>query len=139
MAEARISRALDTTPEALWRCVRAFGDLRWLPGDTNVTIRGEGVGQVRVIERPWGTVHERLTSLDDATRTLTYTVDEGMPLPVTDYEATIVVSDDAGKGRLTWACRFEPDDGMSEDEIAEDLQTRYGAAIGAIERYLTTR
>jgi len=136
MAEARVSRTLDTTPEALWSCVRAFGDLRWLPGGTDVEIRGEGVGQVRIITRPWGTVHERLTALDDAARTLTYTVDEGMPLPVSDYEATIVVDDDGGKGRVTWSCRFEPDDGVAEDDVAADLQKRYGGAIGAIARHL---
>jgi hypothetical protein len=136
MAEARISRTLDATPDALWRCVRAFGDLRWLRGEGKVEIRGEGIGQVRVVTRPWGTIHERLTSLDDATRTLTYTVDEGMPFPVTDYEATVVVSDDAGRGRLTWFCRFEPDEGVAEREVAEDIEKRYGGAMRAIEAYL---
>jgi len=137
VAEARIVRTLGCSAEALWTCVRAFGDLGWLPGDTQVEIRGDGVGQVRVITRPWGTVHERLTSIDDAARTLTYTVDEGMPLPVTDYEATIVVDDDGGRGRITWACRFRPDAGVAEDEVAEDLEKRYGGAIRAIERHLT--
>lgn len=139
MPEARISRTLDVAPDALWSCVRAFGDLAWLPGDTKMEIRGEGVGQVRIITRPWGTVHERLTAVDDAARTLTYTVDEGMPLPITDYEATIVVDDDGGRGRITWSCRFQPDEGVTEDEVAEDLRKRYGGAIRAIERHLSSR
>ena len=36
-----------------------------LVGGEHVEIRGEGVGQVRIIDRPNGKIHERLTSLDD--------------------------------------------------------------------------
>lgn len=138
MATTQISRTLDTTPDALWRCVRAFGDLSWIPGDVKVEVQGEGVGQVRIIDRPYGKVHEQLTSLDDDARTLTYIVPAGNPLPVTNYEARMTVSDDAGKGRLTWFCAFEPQ-GVSEEEAARDIRERYGAVMKAIEAYLTKR
>lgn len=136
MAETGVARTLDTTPEALWECVRRFGDLSWIPGDLQVEVRGEGVGQVRIVDRPHGAVHERLTSLDDAARTLTYTVPIGNPFPVTDYEATITVSDDAGKGRIAWWCRFECDP-ASEEEIATGLQKRYRGMIGWIGKHLS--
>ena len=48
----------------------------------------------------------------------------------------MTVSDDGGKGRLTWSCVFEPD-GVSQEEAARDLQQRYSAVINLIERYLT--
>ena len=70
------------------------------PADLKVEVRGEGVGQVRIIDLPYGTVHEQLTSLDDDARSLTYIVPAGNPVPVTGYEARMTVSDDAGKGRL---------------------------------------
>jgi len=136
MATTEISRTLDAAPEALWRCVRAFGDLSWAPGDLKVEVRGEGVGQVRIIDRPYGKVHEQLTSLDDEARSLTYIVPEGNPVPVTDYEARMTVSDEAGRGRLTWSCVFEPD-GVSEEEAARDIRRRYSAVIRAIEAHLT--
>lgn len=138
MATARVARTLDTTPDALWRCVRAFGDLSWVPGNPVFEVRGEGVGQLRIIERPHGVVHEQLTSLDDDARTLTYVVPVGNPVPVTDYEARMTVSDDGGKGRLTWSCRFEPD-GVSEREAAADLERRYRGAIAAMEHHLASR
>jgi hypothetical protein len=47
----------------------------------------------------------------------------------------MTVSDDGGKGRLTWSCVFEPN-GVSEEEAARDLQQRYGAVINVIEAYL---
>jgi hypothetical protein len=118
--------------------VRAFGDLSWAPRGLKVEIRGEGVGQVRIVTLPHGEVHEQLTSLDDAARSLTYTAPVGNPVPVTDYEARMTVSDDGGKGRLTWSCVFEPD-GVSEEEAARDLLQRYNAVIKAIEAYLTRK
>jgi hypothetical protein len=135
MLELDVSRTLDTTPDLLWSCVRAFGDVPWIPGGENAEIRGEGVGQVRIFDRPSGKIHERLTSLDDDARTLTYTIPEGMPFPVTDYEATMVVGDDGGRGRLSWSCRFEPD-GVSGDEIARDIEKKFSVLIGRIENHL---
>lgn len=134
MAKLDVSRTLDATPEALWACVRAFGDLRWA-GNVQVEIRGEGVGQVRIVDRPYGQVHERLTSLDDAARTLTYTVPVGLPFPVRDYEARMTVSEDGGRGRLSWSCRFEPD-GASEEEIARGIEKKFLGAMRRIEASL---
>jgi len=138
MATTQVTRTLDTTPDALWRCVRAFGDLPWAPRDLKIEVRGEGVGQVRIIDRRHGRIYEQLTSLDDDARSLTYIVPAGNPVPVTDYEARMTVSDDGGKGRLTWSCVFEPD-GVTEEEAARDLRERYTAVINAIEAYLTRR
>lgn len=138
MATTQVTRTLDTTPDALWRCVRAFGDLSWAPGDLKVEVRGEGVGQVRIIDRPHGKICEQLTSLHDDARSLTYIVPAGNPVPVTDYEARMTVSDDGGKGRLTWSCVFEPD-GVTEEEAARDIRRRYSAVIKVIEAYLTRR
>ena len=138
MATTQVTRTLDTTPDALWRCVRAFGDLSWVPGDLKVEVRGQGVGQVRIVDLPNGKVHEQLTSLDDDARSLTYIVPAGNPVPVTDYQARMTVSDDAGKGRITWSCVFEPD-GVSEEEAARDIARRYSAVIKLIEAYLTRR
>ena len=138
MATTQVTRTLDTTPDALWRCVRAFGDLPWAPRDLKIEVRGEGVGQMRIIDRRHGRIYEQLTSLDDDARSLTYIVPAGNPVPVTDYEARMTVSDDGGKGRLTWSCVFEPD-GVTEEEAARDLRARYTAVINAIEAYLTRR
>lgn len=138
MATARVARTFDVSPDALWRCVRAFGDLSWVPGHPRIEIRGEGVGQVRVIEGPHGAVHEQLTSLDDDTRSLSYRAPVGNPVPVTDYEACMTVTEDDGRGRLAWSSRFEPD-GVSAEEAARDLEQRYAGAMAVMEAYLSRR
>jgi Polyketide cyclase / dehydrase and lipid transport len=137
MAETRVTRTIDVSPDALWGCVRAFDDVPWIPGGESVRIHGEGVGRMRIFDYPNRRICERLTSLDDATRTLTYTIPEGIPFPVTTYEGTLSVSDDAGRGRLTWSCRFEPEDGASEGEIAAGMQRAYGAMVKRLEAHLT--
>jgi hypothetical protein len=134
MAETSVTRTLDVTPDALWRCVRAFHHTPWVPG-APPEIRGEGVGQVRIFERPNLKIHERLESLDDAARTITYTIPIGMPFPVTAYQATMAVSDDGGRGRLTWSCAFEPD-GVNAEEVARGIQGAYQGMIARIEEYV---
>jgi len=76
-------------------------------------------------------VHEHLEARDDQARSLTYTIPEGVPFPVTGYRATMVVSDDGGRGRLSWTCQFEPD-GVSEAEASGAIQQMYGVMIGWI-------
>jgi hypothetical protein len=138
MPTTEVTRTLDVPTDALWRLVSAFGDMSWVPGDPKIEIRGEGVGQLRIIHRPGGQIHEQLTSLDEEARTLTYVVPQGNPVPVTDYESRMTVSDDGGKGRLTWWCRFEPA-GVSEEEAASDFEKRYHGVMAAIEAHLKGR
>ena len=132
MGETNVTRTLDTDPETLWSLVRAFSDVAWMPGGESAEIRGEGIGQVRIFDGPNGKVYEHLAARDDGARSLTYTIPEGVPFPVTGYRATMVVSDDGGKGRLSWTCEFEPD-GVSEAEAAGAIEQMYGVMFGWIE------
>ena len=136
MAETNVTRTLDTTPETLWEIVRAFDDVRWMPGGNDgCEVRGEGVGQVRIFDGPNGKIHEHLEARDDDARSLTYTIPEGIPFPVTGYRSTMIVSEDGGKGSLSWTCEFEPD-GVTEAEAAGVVQQMYGVMIGWIEELL---
>jgi len=132
MPEAQVTRTTRADPDALWRVVRAFGDVRWIPGGENAEVRGEGPGQVRVLQGPTGPIEEILESVDDATRTLVYTIPHNVPFPVTGYRSTMRVEDDDGRGRLRWTCSFEPE-GASEQEAAQAIETMYGVMIGWIE------
>ena len=55
-------------------------------------------------------------TVDEAGRTISYTIPEGLPMPVKDYRATMRVADaGAGKSALDWSCTFAPD-GVGEAE-----------------------
>lgn len=132
MAEISVTRTVDATPETLWDVVRAFDDVRWMPGGgAGCEIRGEGIGQVRIFDGPNGKIHEHLQARDDAARSLTYTIPEGIPFPVTGYRSTMVVTDDAGRGSLSWTCQFEPD-GATEQEAGAAIEQMYEVMIGWI-------
>ena len=135
MAEINVTRTLDYTPEALWSVVRAFDDLRWFPGGNDAEIRGEGIGQVRIFSGPDGKIHEHLEARDDAAQSLTYTIPEGIPFPVTGHRSTMVVRDDGGKGQLSWTCEFEPD-GTTTEEAGAAIQGMYNVMIGWIDELL---
>jgi len=132
MPETNVTRTLDTTPDTLWGIVRAFDDVRWMPGGGDgCEIRGEGVGQVRIFDGPNGKIHEHLVARDDEAKSLTYTIPEGIPFPVTGYRSTMIVSDDGGQGSLSWTCQFEPD-GVPEEEAAAAIGQMYDVMIGWI-------
>ncbi len=135
MAETNVTRTLDANPEALWAVVRAFDNVSWIPGGEDAEIRGEGIGQVRIFQGPESKVHEHLEARDDDSRSLTYTIPEGVPFPVTGYRATMLVTDDGGRGRLSWTCEFEPD-GVTEQEASKAIEAMYGVMLGWIEDLL---
>ena len=136
MAQAKVTKTLDATPDALWKCVEDFGGLGWLPGGgAGAEIEGSGPGMTRILQGPDGKIRETLESVDAQARSLTYVIPVGIPFPVTGYRATMQVSDDAGKARLDWSCEFEPD-GASEDEARTAIETMYGVMIGWIQDYL---
>ena len=135
MAQTNVTRTLDASPDELWAVVRAFDKVSWIPGGENAEIRGEGIGQLRIFQGPDGKVHEQLEARDDAARSLTYSIPEGVPFPVTGYQATMLVTDDGGKGRLSWSCQYEPD-GVSEEEASKAIDTMYGVMLGWVEDLL---
>lgn len=136
MALAKVTKTLDATPDALWKCVEDFGGVGWLPGGgAGAEIEGSGPGMTRILQGPDGKIRETLESVDAAARSLTYVIPVGVPFPVTGYRATMKVSDDGGKGQIEWSCEFEPE-GATEEEARTGIETMYGVMLGWIQDYL---
>jgi hypothetical protein len=109
------STVVGADAATVWAFLRDFGNLaEWLPGIATCEIQ-EGSpsvpGAVRRIEGPAGVFRERLLSLDDGERSLTYEILES-PLPVTDYRATCRVAPvtDRGEAFVEWYATYEADD-----------------------------
>jgi len=135
MASIQVTKTLDAEPDALWALVRDFGNVPWIPGGENAEVRGSGPGMVRILQGPQGAIHEVLESIDDDARALVYTIPENVPFPVKGYRSTMRVSDDGGKGRLSWSCEFEPA-GTTEQEAGKAIEGMYGVMIGWIDDQL---
>ncbi len=130
MAEVVVKGDFSVLADKLWEVVRDFGNVNWIQGVTKYELEGTGPGMFRVFYVGDGpAVRERLETTDDATKTVTYTIPEGIPFPVTNYHSTMTVSA-AGSGcQLEWKCNCEPD-GVSEGEASAIVEGMYGTMIG---------
>jgi len=95
----------------VWKTVRAFDRLQdWHPAVESTTMQGspEQVGSVRTLHlKGGGEIHERLTYLNDDSRTLTYEILES-PLPITNYHSYIsATASAAGRTVVIWGSTFE--------------------------------
>ena len=90
MARTTVKAEIAVPADELWALVRDFGNVPWIPGGEEATVEGQGVGMVRALLG--GAVRERLESIDEGARRIGYTIDAGLPVPATDYHATMTVS-----------------------------------------------
>ncbi|MEU8171367.1 SRPBCC family protein [Microbispora hainanensis] len=109
------STVINADAGDVWAFLREFGNLHeWLPGVAACEIEDGALlapGAVRRAEGAGGVFRERLLTLDDEARTLTYTTVES-PLPMRDYHATCRVAPvtDSGQAFVEWYATFEADD-----------------------------
>ena len=82
------------------------------------------------------TLAETLESVDDASRTLVYTIPGEVPFPATDYRSTIVVREKGSGSELDWSCTFEPEgDPDAAHAVMEGL---YNTLTGWVADYLAS-
>jgi hypothetical protein len=140
MSGYQIETEFSLPVDALWAAVRDFGDVSWLPGKPTVDIEGEGPGMIRTIAAPpLPTVREQLDAIDEAEHTIHYRIIQGLPIPVSDYSASMQVIDaGTGHSRLRWSCRFEPE-GVSEEEAQSKVTRLYRTVLRAMKKNLEKR
>ena len=100
---------IKNTPDKVWARIRDFHDLSWAP---NVISKcsavgnngGNQVGAKRILNDAF---HETMTGLDESSRTMRYTIDDG-PSPIASnevagYEGVICVTDPGdGSAQVDW-------------------------------------
>ena len=115
--------------------IRAFSGLEtYFSVFASSITEGEGEGATRILRLPdGGEFHERLESLDDASRTLVYKTLKS-PLPIENYVGTVKV-EDVGEGRtkVSWSCRFDADPEVAQP-MTEMFQNAYADGIQGLER-----
>jgi hypothetical protein len=97
---------LSAKPEAVWSVVGRFDGL-WNPLIASINIIGSGVGQLREIETIDGkSIVERLDSIDDLKKTLSYSLVSG--IPAKPYSGVIQVSPLGTGSKVTWSVHYRP-------------------------------
>jgi carbon monoxide dehydrogenase subunit G len=122
MAQGAVDVTVDAAPDAVWAKVGDFGGVaEFFPGIESFRLEGDD----RVIGMFGMEIRERLVSRDDATRTLSYSVVDGVPLE--SHTATITVEPEGGGSKVTWAYDVEP------AEMAPIFGDTYKGALAALE------
>ena len=121
MAEGAVDVTVDATPDAVWAKVGDFGGVgEFFPGIESFRLEGDD----RVIGMFGMEIRERLVSRDDATRSMTYSVIDGVPRE--SHSATITVEPEGDGSKVTWAYNVLP------DEMAPIFGDTYKGALAAV-------
>jgi carbon monoxide dehydrogenase subunit G len=138
MGRIELHEQIEAPAQAAWEKLRDFGGIAgWMPGIEKCDVEGKGIGAVRSVGLAGGVgLKERLESLDEGVRTLSYSILEG-PLPVQNYLATIRVSENGEAAcRVDWTASFDLPEGVAEAAIAPALEGAYGGALKALKGQL---
>ncbi len=110
MAEGKAEVSIDRSPDDVWKLVREFGGLEtWMPGVETCVVDGD----VRTIGLMGIEIKEQLRSLDDAARSISYSVIESPMGNLESHLATITVEPEGrrlpphvgGRGRARRSAR----------------------------------
>ena len=122
MAAGAVDVTIAATPDEVWEKVGDFGGVgEFFPGIESFRLEGDD----RVIGMFGMEIRERLLSRDDAARSISYSVVDGVPIE--SHTATITVEASGDGSKVTWAYVVLP------DEMAPIFGDTYQAALAAVE------
>lgn len=128
---------------AAWRVLADFGNfLPWATGGAGTArLEGEGLGMIRHLDIPeLGLVSERLDLLDDASRTLGYSLVSQNIAGMARYSATVqVIANGAGQCSLRWCGDFEPLPGIEGEEVGSSLAGSYAMMSESLEAFVNAQ
>jgi carbon monoxide dehydrogenase subunit G len=118
MAEGAAEKKVAASPDTVWAAVGKFdGVAEFFPGIDSFSTEGDD----RLIGMFGMQIRERLLSRDDATRTLEYTIVDGVPLE--SHKARITVVPDGDGSLVTWWYECDP------DELGPVFEQTYAGAL----------
>ena len=107
MAEGKAETSINRSPDDVWKLLREFGGLEtWMPGIETCVVDGD----VRTVGLMGIEIKEQLRNLDDAKRTISYSVVESPMGNLESHLATITVEPEGEGSHLTWSVAVSPDD-----------------------------
>ncbi len=129
---ALVERTVKLSPAKVYAYLLDFGGIgKLLPEDVDsVTMRGEGIGAVRVVRLKGATddLEERLEAVLD-NRLLSYSLTKNTVLPLELYHAVVDLQEAPGGGcRIRWGSNWVAK-GASEAEVRPMLEGLYNKLI----------
>jgi hypothetical protein len=137
MGQVSVKVSIPVAADKVWQTLRDFGAMnKWAPGIAELSLAGAGVGAVRTMTFKDGSrVVERLESLNDASRSLSYTILEST-LPVEGYVASLTVREmGAGGCEVEWFSTFGAK-GAPEEDVSRMLALGYRRSLSGLQKSL---
>src|SRR6476469_9018338 len=107
MVEGKAEVSIDRSPDDVWKLVREFGGMEtWMPGVESCVVDAD----VRTIGMMGIEIKEKLRSLDDSARRISYSVVESPMGNMESHTATITVEPEGNGSHVTWAVDVSPDE-----------------------------
>ncbi|RAI64826.1 SRPBCC family protein [Pseudomonas fluorescens] len=139
MPSLEFNAVIDADIDRAWSIVKRFGELaKWHPSIAKSEIEGGSpdglIGVVRRVELPTGAIlRERLLSVDDVTRTLSYGFIES-PLPVEGYVGTVRLTPITGESKVfaQWFSRYELTDPSQEEQMRTAFMDVYISGLKSL-------
>jgi len=136
MTHASRKIAIHAPADAVWRLVGDFGAAgAYLAGVVQCKVEGEGIGALRTLTSADGsTIVERLESLDEGTRQLSYALLTDTPF--CNCLTTVAVRElGPGQAEMEWSATFQLD-GLPAGEAVELLEGAFALNGRALQRLL---
>ncbi|MDZ7720512.1 MAG: SRPBCC family protein [Balneolaceae bacterium] len=136
MHKAKVSGTIEAPSDDVWKLAGNFGELnRFVEAITGCITNGSGVGAERTLYlQDGGKVKEKLESLDNDQKKLTYSIVES-PMPIEDYIGTIQVKElDENHSEFTWSSTFNVAD-EAANEMKEVLEGLYELGVEGLKKH----
>lgn len=136
MYEIEVSGTIEAPSEEVWKLAGNFCELdKIVEAITECIADGSDVGAVRTLHlQDGGKVEERLESLDNDQKILTYSIVES-PMPIEDYTGTIRVQEiDESLSEFTWSSTFNTDDDVA-NEMKQTLEGLYSLGVDGLRKH----
>tara|TARA_R110002049_G_scaffold308150_1_gene511127 strand:- start:28817 stop:29251 length:435 start_codon:yes stop_codon:yes gene_type:complete len=110
-------RDINVPAARAWAVLSRFDDISWGGDMGRIEYEGEGVGMVRRLYMvPGSTTIERLDAMDHENMQFSYSVPEGMPMPIDNYKATVSVTPTGdSQCRVRWVSEGASTDASEQD------------------------
>lgn len=136
MHKVEVSGTIEAPAEHVWKLAGNFGELdQFVEAITDCITNDTGIGSVRTLFlQDGGKVKEKLESLDNDQKKLTYSIVES-PMPIQDYIGTIQVKElDEARSEFTWSSTFNASD-EAENDMKEVLEGLYTLGVDGLRKH----
>lgn len=130
MERVNVSGTIQASANEVWKLVSNYGELNQFV-EAIETCTSDGSIRTLTLQ-DGGVVKEKLQSLDNETRVLTYTIEES-PMPISNYTGTMRVRRlKENQSEFIWSSEFDvPDE--SADEIKGALEGLYSLGVQGLQ------